>query len=38
MKKYDNPQDNYVLIKELGQATFDTVKKVILKLRRVIVQ
>ena len=38
MKRYDNPQDNYVLIKVLGQGTFDTVKKVILKLRRVIVQ
>ncbi len=35
MKRYDNPQDNYVLIKELGQSTFDTIKKVMFKLRRV---
>ena len=38
MKRYDNPQDNYVLIKELGQGTFDIVKKVMLKLRRIIMQ
>lgn len=38
MKRYDNPQDNYVLIKELGQNTFDIVKKVMLKLRRIIMQ
>ena len=35
MKRYDNPWDNYVLIKELGQGTFGTVQKVMLKSRRV---
>ncbi len=35
MKRYDNPWDNYVLIQELGQGTFGTVKKVMLKSRRV---
>ena len=34
MKRYDNPQDNYVLIKELGQSTFDTIKKSNVKIKK----
>jgi len=31
MKRYDNPWNNYVLVQDIGQGTFGTVKKVMLK-------
>ena len=35
MKRYDNPWNNYVLVQDIGQGTFGTVKKVMLKSKRV---